>query len=149
MQISREGRVGRVFVLRLEDGDTLPESIEAFAAEKKVRCGLCALLGGVGGGKLVAGPEDGNARTIVPMLQDIAAVYEAAAVGTLFPNEAGEPKLHMHAALGRGDAPLAGCVRKGVDVWKLAEVVVIELLDTGMVRTIDPAFGFEILNRKE
>lgn len=32
--IASEGRLGRVFVLRLEDGDRVPDCIEAFAAER-------------------------------------------------------------------------------------------------------------------
>lgn len=31
-----EGRIGRVFVIRLEDGDVVPECIERFAEEKGV-----------------------------------------------------------------------------------------------------------------
>jgi predicted DNA-binding protein with PD1-like motif len=30
----QEGSIGRVFALRLEDGDRLPDSLEAFAREK-------------------------------------------------------------------------------------------------------------------
>ena len=45
-----EGKVGRVFVLRLEDGDKLPDAVEAFAAEKNIDCAACWLLGGLGGG---------------------------------------------------------------------------------------------------
>jgi len=31
-----EGHIGRVFVIRLEDGDMVPECIERFAAEKGI-----------------------------------------------------------------------------------------------------------------
>jgi len=34
-----EGRVGRVFVIRLEDGEMVPECIERFAREKGVSVG--------------------------------------------------------------------------------------------------------------
>ena len=46
-----EGRVGRVFVIRLEHGDMIPDCIERFAEEKKISvindvlckgCGTCA-----------------------------------------------------------------------------------------------------------
>lgn len=141
-----QGEIGRVFVLRLEDGDRIPDCIEGFAREQGIRGGLCAMLGGIGGGKVVVGPEDGQSATITPMLRTLDAVHEAAAVGTLFRNEAGDPKLHMHAALGRGDACVAGCVRQGVEVWKIAEVVIIEITGTGMQRKIDPNFGFEVLS---
>ncbi len=38
-----EGKVGRIFVVRLEDGDKLPEAIESFAQENKVSRGMCIL----------------------------------------------------------------------------------------------------------
>ena len=34
-----EGRIGRVFVIRLEDGDVVPECIERFAEENGVSVG--------------------------------------------------------------------------------------------------------------
>ncbi|TEU03833.1 DUF296 domain-containing protein, partial [Candidatus Aerophobetes bacterium] len=38
-----EGKIGRVFVIRLEDGDTMPGVIESFAQENNVRRGMCIL----------------------------------------------------------------------------------------------------------
>ena len=142
---SAEGHIGRVFVLRLEDGDRIPDCIEAFASERNIQGGFCALIGGIGGGKIVAGPEDAQAQPIVPMLQMIANVHEAAAVGTIFPAEDGQPRLHMHAAFGREDQTLTGCVRTGIEVWKIGEVLILELRDTGLIRKKDPATGFEVL----
>lgn len=141
-----QGELGRVFVLRLEDGDRIPDCIEAFALSQGVQGGVCYLVGGIGGGKLVVGPEDGKAATIKPMLAPILDAYEVAAVGTLFPDSTGAPKLHMHAALGRGDSPLVGCVRPGVDVWKLGEAVLIEIKDTGLTRKLDPSLGVQVLS---
>ncbi len=142
-----EGRLGRVFVLRLEDGDRIPDVIEAYAAEQGIARAMCTMLGGLGGGTLVVGPEDGDAETIVPMTHGLTAVHEVAAVGTLFPDAAGTPKLHMHLTAGRDADVLTGCCRKGVDVWKIAEVVLVELADLPMSRKVDPAFGFEMLTR--
>ncbi|MEW5773853.1 MAG: PPC domain-containing DNA-binding protein [Thermodesulfobacteriota bacterium] len=139
-----EASLGRVFVLRLGDGDRVPGCIEEFAAGRGVLRGFCLLLGGAGGGKVVVGPKDGEAAKIEPMVAALAGAHEIAAVGTLFPDGSGKPRLHMHAALGRGDRPLVGCVRQGVDIWKLGEVVLVELHGP-MRRAVDPAFGFEVL----
>ena len=144
--IVREGGLGRIFVLRLEDGDRLPDCLEQLAMDKLIRGAACLMLGGLGGGKLVVGPEDGDAERIQPMLRELVGAHEVAAVGTLFPDSSGQPKLHMHATVGRGDASLTGCVRPGVDVWKIAEVVVIEITDTGLARKIDPSLGLEVLS---
>jgi predicted DNA-binding protein with PD1-like motif len=140
-----QGSLGRVFVLRLEDGDRIPDTIESFAAKHDVKRAFCALLGGLGPGRLVVGPVDGGASPVEPMFQAVDNIHEAAAVGTLFPNSQGEPALHMHSALGRGDKSRTGCVRAGLDVWKIAEVVILELTGLSMTRRLDKATGFEIL----
>ncbi|WBF67791.1 DNA-binding protein [Desulfovibrio subterraneus] len=141
-----QGSMGRVFVLRLEDGDRLPDCIEQFAGENAIRGGLVALVGGIGSGTLVVGPEDSDAEIITPMTKIFNAAHEAAALGTLFADSAGKPKLHMHTTLGRGDDTLTGCIRQGIDVWKIAEVVILEIVDSGMVRKLDPAFNLELLS---
>lgn len=144
---SKPARLGRVFSLRLEDGDRLPDCLEAFAARNDVKSALVALIGGAGGGRLVVGPKDGAAEKIEPLLASIADVHEIAALGTLFPDAEGTPRLHMHASAGRADVGLTGCVRPGVDIWRIAEAVVLEIEDAGMVRTLDPRFGFAVLTR--
>jgi predicted DNA-binding protein with PD1-like motif len=144
-----QGSMGRVFVLRLEDGDRIPDCIETFAAEQKIMGGMCVLLGGAGTGKLVAGPENGDATPIVPMLRALSGVHEVAAVGTLFADEEGVPRLHMHGAFGRDDQTLTGCVRQGVHVWKIAECVILEIVDSGMLRRVEPSFGFAVLGKGE
>ena len=52
-----EGRVGRVFVIRLEDGDVVPGCVERFAEEEGVSVGQAILVGGIGGGDVVVGPR--------------------------------------------------------------------------------------------
>lgn len=143
-----EGKYGRVFVLRLEDGDSLPDCVERFAQDHGVERALCAMIGGIGGGHVVAGPEDPLTSPIVPILHAIESVHEAAAVGTIFPGEDGTPKLHMHAALGRDGETRTGCVRPGVDVWKIGEVIVLEIVGTAMRRRVDPETGFEMLGER-
>lgn len=140
-----QASLGRVFVLRLEDGDHLPECIEEFAAAHDLSQGFCALVGGVAGGRIVVGPADGDALPVTPMLHTLAGVHEAAAVGTIFPDESGAPRLHMHAALGREGQTRAGCVRTGLDIWKIGEVVILELTGARLTRRRDPATGFELL----
>lgn len=140
-----EGRLGRVFVLRLEDGDRLPDCVERFAEKKGLARALCALVGGIGGGKIVVGPKDADSMPPEPVLLDLPGVCEAAAVGTIFPDAEGRPKLHMHATFGRGETALTGCIRPGIDVWTIGEVVLMEMTDLTLTRRRDPATGFELL----
>jgi predicted DNA-binding protein with PD1-like motif len=141
-----EGRIGRVFTLRLEDGDRLPESLEGFAAEHGVECAAVVLLGGAGdGSRVVVGPEPDRGHGIVPMIHVLAGHQEIAAMGTLFPDESGRPVLHMHASLGREGKGTVGCTRAGVKVWLVGEAVIMEILGTNGVRRKDPETGFQLL----
>ena len=71
------GTIGCVFVLRLEHGEAI-----------------------------VTGPIDGAAMPTKAVLTALAGAQEVAAVGTLFPDAAGAPRLHMHG-------PLAVARRRG------------------------------------
>lgn len=84
-----EGKLGRTFILRLQDGDRLPAVLEEFAAEKKVASALCFLLGGMKGGKVVVGPVDGNEVPLNPMVRLLNGVHEVFGIGTLFADEKG------------------------------------------------------------
>jgi predicted DNA-binding protein with PD1-like motif len=140
-----EAGIGRVFVIRLEDGDRLPGALESFAREHRVERGVCFLLGGAGAGRIVVGPERGDELPPVPVELALAGVHEMAGLGTIFPDAGGAPSLHLHAAFGRGDQALAGCIRPGVDIWKVAEVVLLELVGSTARREKDPATGFSLL----
>ena len=141
-----EGTIGRVFVLRLEDGDHLPDTIETFAGAKNIRSGMCIFVGGINdGGKIVVGPEDGTKMPPVPMLFDLVGVHEVAAVGTIFSDADENPVLHMHAAMGRSGKTSTGCIRPGVDVWQIGEVIILEITDVNATRLKDPKTGFNLL----
>ncbi len=63
-----EGQLGRVFILRLEEGERLNDCIEKFAREKEINHGLAFFLGGsADGSKVVVGPE-ANRDQIIPMI---------------------------------------------------------------------------------
>jgi predicted DNA-binding protein with PD1-like motif len=53
--------------------------------------------------------------------------------------------LHAHIASGRNRETVTGCVRRGVKVWQVMEVVLFELTATTASRRLDPATGFELL----
>ena len=143
MRVS-EGRVGRVFVVRLEDGDRLPEVIEDLAKEKGIAAASVILLGGVGSGKVVVGPRT-PAVPPKPMITELEGVHEIAGVGTIFSDEDG-PKLHLHGAIGRGDEAMVGCPRGGATVFCVLEVVIFEITGTSAARTPDPDLGLKLLS---
>jgi len=140
-----EGQIGRVFVIRLEHGDVVPEAIERFAEEKGVSVGHVILLGGIGDGEIVVGPRRSEERPPQPMLLPIDGAHEVAGVGVLAPGEDGKPILHIHAALGRSGQTVTGCLRPGVRTWLVGEVIVYEVLGANAVRVMDQESGFALL----
>ena len=145
MQFS-EAKLGRIFVLRLHDGDHLPDVLESFAAENNVTTAMCFFLGGAKEkSRVVVGPTDSYTLPPEPMVRFLNGVHEACGVGTILTDEAGKPKLHMHASFGRKERAVTGDVREGVDVWRIGEVVVLELLGAVAHRAVDKETGFEFL----
>jgi len=120
---------GRIFIIRLEDGDIVHEKIEKFAREQSVKAAALIILGGADkDSKLIVGPEHGRREPIIPMEHVLDNVHEIAGTGTIFPDEKSEPVLHMHMVCGRKVSSVTGCVRKGVKVWHVMEVILFELL---------------------
>jgi predicted DNA-binding protein with PD1-like motif len=139
-------QMGRIFVIRLEDGEVLHETIERFAAEQGIGAAALIAVGGADeGSTLVVGPEEGRALPVNPMTHILPNVHEIAGTGTLFPDEEGQPVLHMHLACGREGSTVTGCVRTGVKIWQIGEIVLFELTDSAAVRKIDPELGFKLL----
>lgn len=141
-----EAKLGRVFVLRLHDGDHLPDTLETFAKEHNVTSALCFLIGGAKNkGHVVVGPKDGDAMPPEPVVTFLKGVHEICGVGTIFLNEEQTPVLHMHASFGRGEKTVTGCVRMGIDVWQIGEVIMLELAGGSAYRAKDEKTGFEFL----
>ena len=143
-----QASLGRVFVVRLEDGDVVHECLERFAHEQAIRsAGLIVLGDADAGSRLVAGTEAGRADPLEFVERVLDDAHEVAGVGTIFPDEVGNPLPHVHLACGRKDSLVVGCVRPGVRVWHVMEVIVIELLDCTAVRRFEAGLpGFKLLN---
>lgn len=140
-----EGQMGRVFIIRLEDGDVVPGCIERFAEENGVAVGQVILVGGVGDGEVVVGPQRSEEMPPQPMLLPIDGAHEVLGVGVLAPDEDGKPVLHIHGALGRSGQTMSGCLRPGVTTWLVGEVILYEILGVNVARVRDEESGFELL----
>jgi len=141
-----EAKQGRTFIIRLEDGDILHEAIEAFAKEHSVTSAAVIAVGGADmNSRLIVGPERGRAEKIIPMTHVLENVSEVTGTGTIFPDADGNPVLHMHMAFGREDKTVTGCVRAGVKVWHVMEVILFELTDNTAKRVHDPVTGFSLM----
>jgi predicted DNA-binding protein with PD1-like motif len=142
---SSEGKTGRVFVIRLEHGDKLPDCLERFAKEKGITHGQAILVGGIGDGNVVVGPRKSEERPPEPMLLPLDGAHEVVALGVIAPDEKGNPVLHIHGALGRSGQTMTGCLRPGVNTWVVAEAVIIEFLSIKATRLKDEETGFTLL----
>ena len=140
-----EGQVGRVFVIRLEDGDVIPECIERFAKDNGVSVGQVILVGGIGDGKVVVGPQSSDEMPPQPMLLPVDGAHEVLAAGVLAPDENGKPILHIHGALGRSGQTMTGCLRPGVTTWLVVEAILYEILGTKTTRIWDEESNFTLL----
>lgn len=141
-----EARPGRIFILRLEDGDIVHETIERFALEQNITAASLIVVGGADdGSRLVVGPRDDRGLPLEPMHYALEHAHEVAGVGTLFRDDAGVPLVHMHMACGRAGATVTGCIRSGVRVWHVMEVILQELTDTTARRATEAPLGLKLL----
>lgn len=143
MQVT-ETRFRRIFVVRLEEGELLPDVIERLARRKRINSALVLLLGGARNGKLVVGPGLRRKKNTI-LTQSFGKGHEIMGIGTIFAGSKG-PELHLHAAVGRGRKTLVGCGRTGLRVNIVMEVVIIELIGGHAKRSLDPRSGFHLLN---
>ncbi len=140
---------GRCFVLRLETGEVIHEAIEEFCRREGIGAATVSVVGGVdAGSRLIVGPEDGGAERIVPLELTLQAVHEAHGNGTIFPDQEGQPILHLHLSCGREGRTITGCARRGVRVWLVMEAVIDEIVAHSATRRMDPATGFKLLSAK-
>ena len=141
-----EARTRRVFILRLEDGDIVHETIERFAVERNIMAASLIVVGGADdGSRLVVGPREDRGLPVEPMEHTLEHTHEVAGVGTLFRDEAGVPLVHMHMACGREGKTVTGCIRTGVRVWHVMEVILQELVDTTANRATEQPLGLKLL----
>ncbi len=139
-----QGNLGRVFVACLEDGESIYDAAEGIAAKENIICGACWAVGGMRRGKVVVGPKETTGK-IDPQHVEFDDAREIVGFGTLFLAD-GKPKLHFHAAIGRGDKAIVGCPRDGMGVYLTLEVVIIELSDIDAARELNPNYGVSLLS---
>lgn len=143
MQYS-EGKTGRVFTLKLHEGDPVYNSIKLLATNEKLERAVLWIIGGVKNGKVIVGPEDSDERPIKPLHIAFKEAHEILATGTLFPDEENQPSLHIHSALGRNGTTITGCPRINLESWLITEIIIMEIIDEKPIRKVDKN-GFHLL----
>ena len=142
-----QGKMGRVFVACLEDGESIYTAVENIATKENIKSAAVWAVGGMRRGKVVVGPKMTTGK-IYPMHEEFDDAREIVGFGTVFVAD-GSPKLHFHAGIGRGDKAIVGCPRDGMDVYLTLEVVIIELEDINATRELNEDFGVHLLTIKD
>ena len=134
-----EGRIGRVFFVRIDHGEDLLDTLERFVVEKNIRMGVIQFLGALKSGRIVTGP-----RTAVlppePSYESYDDGWEVVGFATITPGKEG-PHIHYHASVGRGREALTGCLRDNAMTYIIVEAVVMELTGARISRRNDPRTG--------
>ncbi|WAC05022.1 MAG: DNA-binding protein [Methanoregula sp.] len=119
-----EGQIGRVFVVRIDDGEDFLVSMRRFITDKGIESGSVIFLGALMNGRMVTGPEE-PVIPPVPHFVMFEGGWEVFGVGTIYPGEDG-PHIHYHASVGRAGHALTGCLREKATTYLIVEAVILE-----------------------
>lgn len=139
----RTGSVGRVFVVRFDEGDDFLAGLKELVVKEDIRSGWFHMLGGMRQAGVVTGPRE-PVMPPEPVWQEVAGAREVLGTGSIF-WEGDEPRVHIHAALGHHGQTLVGCVRRDTKVYLVLEVYVLEVSGIDAGRPWYPAGGFNRL----
>ncbi|MFP4381799.1 MAG: PPC domain-containing DNA-binding protein [Candidatus Sumerlaeia bacterium] len=140
-----ECNMGRTFVARLYDGESVYDAVESLAAKENILSASVLALGGMRKAGVVTGPANPDDMTdLQPMVQRFDDAREMLGVGTIFQSE-GKPLLHFHAGMGRGESAIIGCPREEAICFLIQEVVIIEWTGLDAERKLDADTGFRLL----
>ena len=140
----RSGSIGRVFVVKFEDGDDLLEGITRVARDESVNAGFFYLLGGMRGAGMVCGPKE-PVLPPEPSWESFTDGREVMGIGSIFLKD-GEPSIHLHGAVGKFKETLTGCIRKDAKVFLVVEAIILEITGVPAVKAQDPKTGIAMLS---
>ena len=130
-----EGRIGRVFVVRVDDGEDLVVSLRRFICDKDIQAASIVFLGALMEGKMVTGPEE-PVIPPDPHYVFFEGGWEVFGVGTVYPGEGG-PHIHYHCSVGRAGHALTGCLREKARTYLIVEAVIYEITGLSARREFD------------
>ena len=130
-----EGQLGRVFVVRIDDGEDMLLSLRQFIIDKNIQAGSIHFLGALMNGRMVTGPEE-PVIPPVPHFVMFEGGWEIFGVGTIYPGEGG-PHIHYHASVGRSGHALTGCLREKAITYLIVEAVIMEFTGLTARREFD------------
>jgi predicted DNA-binding protein with PD1-like motif len=130
-----EGQLGRVFVVRIDNGEDMLISLHKFIDDKDIQTGSILFLGALMNGRMVTGPEE-PVIPPVPHFVMFEGGWEVFGIGTIYPGEGG-PHIHYHASVGRSGHALTGCIREKAITYLIIEAVILEFTGLSARREFD------------
>ena len=130
-----EGQLGRVFVVRIDDGEDMLVSLRQFILDKSIQAGSITFLGALMNGRMVTGPEE-PVIPPVPHFVMFEGGWEVFGIGTIYAGEGG-PHIHYHASVGRSGHALTGCLREKATTYLIIEAVIMEFTGLKARREFD------------
>ena len=130
-----EGQLGRVFVVRIDDGEDMLVSLRQFIDDKSIQAGSILFLGALMNGRMVTGPEE-PVIPPVPHFVMFEGGWEVFGLGTIYSGEGG-PHIHYHASVGRSGHALTGCIREKAITYLIVEAVILEFTGLSARREFD------------
>ena len=140
------GRTGRIIAARLFEGEDLYESIHEIAVAENIKSAAVFITGGFRQANIVVGPKQ-EEPTVIGEFRNFAGPGEVLGVGTIYCDKE-EPKLHIHAAIGKADEVMVGCPRDGTKTFLILEVTIIEIEGLNAERKFDAKTGLNLLRFK-
>ena len=113
--------------------------------KEKIKSGIIHLIGALKKAEIVVGPNKVEIPP-EPVWKTFDDGRELLGFGTIF-WKGDEPKIHIHASIGREDFVNLGCVRTNAEVYLVIESVIIEINTPAPVtRKYDEKFGLDLIN---
>lgn len=134
------GNTGRVFYIRLDDGEDLHAGITELVSKENVRCAWFHVFGGLRRAGVVIGPRE-PVMPPEPVWKDVNDTREVVGTGSVFWDD-DKPLIHLHAAMGHHGETLTGCVRKDIKVYLILELMLVEVVGIDVTRPWFKQGGF-------
>ncbi|BCB91772.1 PPC domain-containing DNA-binding protein [Phytohabitans suffuscus] len=135
----QDGR-GRVLVVACEKGDDPVRTVTAAARAVGIAGAQVTGVGGLRAAELGYFDPDRRDYTRIPVTEQVEVLSFVGDVAM----SAGEPRLHVHAVLGRRDGSAIGGHLLGGEVWPILEVIVTEVAPA-LAKRLDPETGLALL----
>lgn len=139
----RTGTINRVVTIRFDEGDDFLGGLTEVVVRENIRCAWFFVLGGLREAEVVTGPKE-PVMPPDPVWQAVSGARETLGAGSVY-WDGGEPRIHLHAALGHHGETITACVRKGTKVYLVLEVCLIEISGIDATRPWYPTGGFNRL----